>query len=329
MTSPVHLVHIHGLVVSSPVPLAGSSASPRTPDVWVQLVDGPVAVASDDPVLQVDEPARQRHYSLGATADGWDLVFPGAMSFSLNRSLDAVLVRVREGVVDGLLSVLLSGPVLTVLALLRGHFMLHASAIAWESSPAGRATAVAFFGPAGSGKSSIARLLARQGRVLLTDDALRLDVSAGAVTAWRGTTSSRLRSLGGPTSGGTGDETVSGSADGRVVVSSSADVPVQAEAGLLARLLLSPSFEAPSIRTMSPMEATVHLASNWPIEGVRDPRWHQSRLAAAAALTARVRVVEFAMPWQAGALGEGSKALRNRLGEQVAVMLRDAVRASG
>lgn len=68
----------------------------------------------------------------------------------------------------------LLGPILGVLLRLRGHTCLHASAVAVDD-----ASAVAFVGPGGAGKSTIGAILAECGHSVLTDDVVALSWSNG------------------------------------------------------------------------------------------------------------------------------------------------------
>lgn len=67
----------------------------------------------------------------------------------------------------------LLGPVMSLILLQRGRFVLHASAIAIAES------AIAFVGPNGSGKSTLAAALHARGHKLLADDVTAISIGSG------------------------------------------------------------------------------------------------------------------------------------------------------
>lgn len=73
------------------------------------------------------------------------------------------------------LALMLAGPIAQVVLLQLGHPILHASAVVTEHG------AIAFLGPGGRGKSTMAASFLRRGAALLTDDALRLGVDGDDV----------------------------------------------------------------------------------------------------------------------------------------------------
>ncbi len=108
-------------------------------------------------------------------------------------AFDAALTRVHvhlapEREVD-FASVLLASSVLSCLLTLRGHHILHASAV---TLPGSRAT-VAFVGPSGSGKSTLAAALCTLGAELVSDDALRYELTSREVSCFPATNQLRMR----------------------------------------------------------------------------------------------------------------------------------------
>jgi hypothetical protein len=100
--------------------------------------------------------------------------YPGAAEFHVGAR--EIVCYPRVGVPPRTVRHLLLDLLLPALLASRGHLVLHASAIA----RGGRA--VAFMGPTGVGKSTLAAALTRRGASTLSDDALVLDVrGAGAV----------------------------------------------------------------------------------------------------------------------------------------------------
>lgn len=110
--------------------------------------------------------------------------------FIASPELDHVEVRIKPGEDDGIVSVLLSGSVLSFILIMRGEPVLHASAV----DVGGRA--VAFVGASGMGKSTMATLLCAAGATLITDDVLRLKFDrdqSESPTCYLGPTELRLR----------------------------------------------------------------------------------------------------------------------------------------
>lgn len=82
-----------------------------------------------------------------------------------------IIIDPRADIDMRLLRLLLLGGCLAVLLHQRGHYVMHASAVAVED------TAVAFLGPKGRGKSSTAAAFYAQGHRLLADDLVAVDMS--------------------------------------------------------------------------------------------------------------------------------------------------------
>jgi hypothetical protein len=86
-----------------------------------------------------------------------------------------------------MISIFLGGTILAHALTADGQLMLHASAVAIDHQ------ALAVIGPSGGGKSTMAAVLCGAGAVLLTDDALRVDVAGSEVVGYPGTATIRLR----------------------------------------------------------------------------------------------------------------------------------------
>lgn len=121
-------------------------------------------------------------------ADGGHLVrFSKCGDFVVSPGFDRVEVRrCPDGERAHLVPVLASGTVLAFLLMLRGSTVLHASAVAIDGK------AVAFAGPSGRGKSTVAALMCQAGAALVTDDVLVVDVDQQA-TCIGGAVELRLR----------------------------------------------------------------------------------------------------------------------------------------
>jgi hypothetical protein len=124
-----------------------------------------------------------------------------------------VEVSLAEGSDPALAAILIAGTLMSIVLVVRGHPVLHASAVTVGTQRGERA--IAFVGSSGMGKSTMATLLCRDGARLLADDVLRTDVDPeGAILAWPGATATRLRAGAEPLAQETA-ERLTPTADGR------------------------------------------------------------------------------------------------------------------
>jgi hypothetical protein len=120
--------------------------------------------------------ARRTWLSFARTPDGYLLRFPALADFAVSPGARRIVCRPRRGLPPATLRHLLLDQVMP-LALSADRLVLHASAVHVPGFGA-----VAFIGPTGRGKSTLAAALARHGCELLTDDCLVLGERAGRVS---------------------------------------------------------------------------------------------------------------------------------------------------
>jgi hypothetical protein len=120
------------------------------------------------------------------TGSEYHLRFFECGDFIVSADLDAVEIRSAQTDQSAILPVLMAGTVTSFLLTLRGSTVLHASGVELD----GRA--LAFVGPSGQGKTTLATLVALHGARLLTDDVLTVDPGP-PVTCLGGATELRLR----------------------------------------------------------------------------------------------------------------------------------------
>lgn len=232
--------------------------------------------------------AGNHSYELRQEPRGLRLAFGGAGSFSVSPTLDAVVAHGDPQQGEALLPVLVSGNVLDVLLTLRGHHVLHASAVDAD----GGATAIV--GQPGRGKSTLAALLAPASRGLVTDDLLRVDLSSRGVVCFRGSSRVRLR----PNAWSLADAgLVAPTADGRralrLVATDRDELP-------LARVIvpmLSRDDTALRVRRLSNQDAFRALGAFPRLSGWRAPDVLQRQFLACAELAGRVPVFLAHVPW--------------------------------
>jgi hypothetical protein len=269
---------------SSAIDLGLPAAAPGPdPDTLLTLAD-PASVAPGPPPgdLLADLPGR---FAFARDAEGVvRLRFHGLGEFVIApgepQQVTATLV---PGTDEGFAAVLATGMLATVLLVLRGHPVLHGSAVAHDGS------AIAFVGASGMGKSTLSSLLCADGAALVTDDVLRLD----GLLCRNGPVESRLRvdPEGSPSA-------VRRTADGRAAVTASALAPDRVPLAVLA--VPYPSREVSEVRAdwLGPKDALLELLRFPRIVGWCDPPTTAAHFAFVADLARRVPVARLTVPWQ-------------------------------
>jgi hypothetical protein len=130
-------------------------------------------------------------YTATSTGTGFRIRFRDCGEFVISDDLAEVEVRRAPSGRADLLPILLAGTVSAFLLTLRGHTVLHASAVAIDGS------ALAFVGQSGRGKTTLAALLCVGGAQLVTDDVLTVEAGP-PVQCLGGASELRLRSAASP-----------------------------------------------------------------------------------------------------------------------------------
>jgi hypothetical protein len=125
-------------------------------------------------------------YQLVRDGSGYHLRVHKVADFFMDDSVCRLACRPWPHVLPGLAEAVLQATVLAFALSLRGHTVLHASAVLADGS------ALAFAGPSGAGKSTVAALLCAGGATLLADDLVRIEPGPCLVGTGPGT-SLRLR----------------------------------------------------------------------------------------------------------------------------------------
>jgi len=191
MTSVGYRLHglLHGLQVLSPFDLPErlrADVDPAHAIVVHDLGEGPVpAQIPDNPELALTVNGHPT-LTLHRDADQWQLRCPGWLSFSISDDLRQIWVLRSPEAEREFVPMLLAGAALAMVATLADKVVLHASAISTSRG------VVAFAGPSGQGKSTVATLAALAGAPLFADDVLAVDLG-DPVMAHRGVTVARLR----------------------------------------------------------------------------------------------------------------------------------------
>jgi hypothetical protein len=161
-----------GLRLRSEVELALPRAETEEWDVDVrrgpELRDS-VAPPPGDVIAEYRIQGGKNWYTATRTADGYRMRFRECGEFEISGDVTEVAVREDPAGATELLPILLAGTVSALLLNLRGHLVLHASAVTLDDR------ALAFVGDSGRGKSTMAALMCVDGAELVTDDVLRVD----------------------------------------------------------------------------------------------------------------------------------------------------------
>ena len=170
--------YVHGLTIESarPLPELLVADAGRVPDVIVSFDERP-AIAKFDraPWFSSDHRYRDGRPELLAFhrhGGRWlEFAYADGTTFDVDAAGHRIFVNAPSHLpFDGVCEYLL-GPILGIVMRLRGIVCLHASAVSVD----GRA--LAFMGPAGAGKSTLAAAFARAGIGVLSDDTVALALS--------------------------------------------------------------------------------------------------------------------------------------------------------
>jgi hypothetical protein len=179
---------IHGLRVRSEVPLTElETPEAGKPDVEIRWGDpDPRLDDLNGEVVLTRDPDAGGYLAIKGSG-GYTVRFPGYADFDISPDGGSVFVYPAAGADPSLASLLLSGTVLSLVLELRGACIMHASCIAAADG------AIAFVGPSGAGKSTVATLFCAEGALLVSDDALRVEVRESGAVCFPGTGQLRLR----------------------------------------------------------------------------------------------------------------------------------------
>ena len=166
---------LYGVTVASAIALPGvrRSSSHGEPGVLIELGAAPGGDRLDAFHSWRVPGRRSRPWlSIGRFADGYRLRFPDMADFEVTTAGDRITCRPVARLAASTLRHLLLDQVLPLALSRSGRLVLHASAVHIP-----RLGSVAFVGPTGCGKSTLAAALGLRGCQILTDDCLVVDQS--------------------------------------------------------------------------------------------------------------------------------------------------------
>jgi hypothetical protein len=241
-------------------------------------------------IVAVYEPGETSWYTATWTGVDYRMRFRDCGEFVISEDLSEVVVRPDPPGRVELLPILLAGTVSAFLLALRGHVILHASAVLVDGS------ALAFVGQSGRGKSTVAALMCVDGAELVTDDVLRVDTGS-PVTCVGGAPELRLREKAAPIVDDDPDASTRTTADDRLAFAPTVAPP---ESLPLAGIVVpAPSRTATAVETerLDPGSALVALLSFPRVHGWQCREVLQREFGVLSQLANDVPVHTATIPW--------------------------------
>ena len=280
-----------GLRIRSDIPLQLPMSGATTWDVNVQV--GPDVDTGEPPsgeVIAVYGSGESNWYTATRTDEGFLVRFRRCGEFVISADLSAVEVRSDPTGRHELLPILMAGTVSGLLLALRGHTVLHASAVGLGSA------AMAFVGQSGRGKSTVAALMCVDGAQLITDDLLT--VAAGPpVSCLGGAGELRLREKAREIADRLPGAITRDTVDERLALAPTAAPP--GPHGLAAIVIPSPSrtVAAVEVTRIEPSAALFQILAFPRVHGWSDPGVLSRDFAVLSAVVSHVPVYGATIPW--------------------------------
>lgn len=158
-------------------------------------IDVRICIGADASPVETELPGRRllhvatdrQHFTATEHPAGYLLRFHGTCDFEIDAGLTTIVAHPLPGTSLDRVAVLAIGTTLSFLMIMRGHAVLHGSAVQLGD------VALAFIGRSGMGKSTMATLMCADGARLITDDVLRVDLDGSTPLCHLGATELRLR----------------------------------------------------------------------------------------------------------------------------------------
>ncbi len=282
---------LHGLLVSSEMPIDADEAQVAAPDVHIRWgVRRPIPDDAPDgePVAVMEQPARSWltiRQDRGYTVRASDLC-----EFDIDAGLRMITAHLPPGADEGVAALLIGGVLSTVLAL-RGHTVLHASAVQVEAG------VVAFVGDSGTGKSTVAALCCAAGARLVSDDVLRVERDGNAGWCYSGSRELRLRAQAAGLAEAIGSAGTRSTIDNRLAVAPAPAGPGRLPLAAIVVPLPDHRGDDLEIRRLRGVQALVELVRHPRTVGWIETEIVQRDFHMLAALADVVPVVRVRLPW--------------------------------
>jgi hypothetical protein len=251
--TPIYV--LHGLRARSEVPIDAPAESSPDPDLdikWGSRREIPDAPAPGDVLVLLELPGASS--SLAFDGNRYTLRAHGLCDFEIDRELKSACVHLSPGA-DEEWGSLLVGNLLTTVLMLRGHSVLHASAV----EIAGRS--LAFVAGVGMGKSTVAALCCAAGANLVTDDVLRVEVEGDEGWCYRGSLELRLREQAAELARGLDGTGQRSTVDGRVATRLMGSRPERLPLGAIAIPVCEHDSDELKVVRLRGIEALIELVS--------------------------------------------------------------------
>ncbi len=248
------------------------------------------AAPPGDVIAAYESQGGENWYTATRTESGYRMRFRECGEFEISGDLTRVVMREDPAGRTELLPILLAGTVSALLLNLRGHVVLHASAVAIDD------VAMAFVGQSGRGKSTMAALMCVDGADLITDDVLRVEPGP-PVTCIGGAPELRLREKAGSIARAQSTTALRTTADERLAFAP--PVTDVRPRPLAAIVVPSPSRTAAQVEAeiIEPSGALFGLLAFPRVHGWRDKAVLAREFATLSQVVNQVPVFEATIPW--------------------------------
>lgn len=164
---------VAGITIATELELPELPAAPDGPASWTVVLDPAASAGPVQPAYELRTPDDDALWAtLGAGEDRYLLSYERQVDFVVDARARTVAYVPAPGLAPNTLRHLLIDQVVPHLLAVDGELVLHASAVAVDGA------VLAFIGPSGTGKSSMAAAHLREGALLVADDFLRLRAQA-------------------------------------------------------------------------------------------------------------------------------------------------------
>jgi hypothetical protein len=231
-------------------------------------------------------------YALSRRRDGgYDLGVPRVLRAHVDAAASEVTVTSVPGAEPATVQLVLSGLIMAVVLSIRGHTLLHASAVERD----GRALAVV--GRSGAGKSTLAGMLCAAGADLVSDDHLRIDV-AGEAYCWPSAVRLRARTGGLGAVVAARSSTHESSPDGRLLIEPTVTGHDRLALHAVVVPLLHKGHGRVEIERVTGVPAAVALLAARALPGELSAEWESTSFERALDVAGAVPVWRALVPWR-------------------------------
>lgn len=286
---------LHGLTWAADREMpAWSPGCPSDVDITIRAAEhGTVPRVHPDGVILAEIPrSGDDGFWLAVTRSdrGYIARFPDAVDVAIDCGLREITTMRDQEIDPDIVDMLLCGTVSAFVLALRGHTVLHASAVERDGH------ALAILGQSGRGKSTVAAAFCAAGWSLVADDVLRVDAATG-VTVHRGSGELRLREPAAAMVHRIAGASVRRTGDGRMAVLTRRSALHELPLSCIVIPTPDRATDRVQVRRLPGPEAMMALVRYPRTLGLRDARLLRDYFDATGDLAQRVPVLEVTVPW--------------------------------